>query len=248
VRAPAAGARISALGSRSGMPDGQASHGGNWRAVLAAVGAASAIGLLAAPTLREAEAGIVAGLGNWKESERDWLSAAQYYDRAAQSQPDDPEYRVHTGRMFMERARIEFSPTARREYLRLAILAFDQARRKSPLDGRYVRLLAQTQHLSAQLAPAEDRQRHLDAAERLYREAVAITPRSPSLWEEWGVFAAARGEHDQALSRLNTSISLDDHVATAFAQRAAVETQLGADAQADVDRRRARELGALSPR
>jgi len=94
----------------------------------------------------------------------------------------------------------------------------------------------------------EDWQRHLDAAERLYREAVAITPRSPSLWEEWGVFAAARGEHDQALSRLTTSISLDDHVATAFAQRAAVESQLGADAQADVDRRRALELGALTPR
>jgi hypothetical protein len=226
----------------------QESHDGFWRAMIVAGGAMFAIGLGVAPSVRESRAAIVAGLGESKAAKHDWIAAAQFYEQAAQWQPDDAEYRVEAGRMFMERARVELSPDARREYLRRALLAFDLARRKSPLDGQYVRLLALTQHLSAQLAPPQDRKAHLDEAERLYGEAVAIAPRSASLWEEWGAFAAARGEHDTARARLTRSISLNDRVATAFSERAYVESRLGADAEAAADSQRARELSAGTSR
>ena len=53
------------------------------------------------------------------------------------------------------------------------------------------------------------RQRRLDRADRYYRAALHLHPRSPAVWNEWAVLALAAGSPDEARLRLQRSLELD---------------------------------------
>jgi len=215
------------------------------RVVLSAALATAVIALCASPSLSALRVSEVpATLGLALEGAHDWEAAANYYQTAARMQPRDSEYQVDVGRMYLEKARTEFSQGPRDTDIRLARMSFEEARSRTPLNGRYVYLLASLEREASLLVEPSERQQHAAEADRFYAEAIALMPLSPSTWHDWGTFAASEGHDELARQRLTNSINLNPYIASTFTDRAAVEARLGFPVEEAADLRRSRELTA----
>ncbi len=99
------------------------------------------------------------------------------------------------------------------ELLQYSALAAARAQQLSPLKVDNTAKLGQINRIWANSLPAGKRRNEkLQHARDYYRQAVALKPGDPLLWDEWGRMYFLLRDHRKALEKYNHSLSLDDRV------------------------------------
>lgn len=141
---------------------------------------------------------------------RDYLRAIADYEQAVALAPTRVTYLLDLAVAWTDQAKAQPSPSARDESFEHARAVLTSARAKRPLDPEYVVNLARLDVAWADHATFDaQRLELLREAEKQFGEAVHLSPRRASLWNEWGRAALLRGEPDIALLRHRHALRLD---------------------------------------
>jgi len=107
----------------------------------------------------------------------------------------------------------EISRLGKFQLLEYSFLAATQAQRLNPLNVDNTAKLGQVNRIWANFLPVgEQRNEKLQRASDYYRQAVALKPGDPLLWDEWGRMYFLLGDHREAIEKYNHSLTLDDRV------------------------------------
>lgn len=155
------------------------------------------------------------GLGY--DAEGRWPTAASLFEQAAGLAPREDLYWLFAGRAHLEVAREALDEAQRDAAIQVALEHLHRAQSLSPLNADHVANLARTYRTWAELTQQSDlRAERLDQALDYYEEAVAKSPRSAQLLNEWGQTHAQRGDLAAARALYERSLALDAYFAATF--------------------------------
>lgn len=182
-----------------------------WQVAGYAVLALAAIPIIVATNLNVSRADIFNKQGTGYEGARQWDAAIVLYEQALRLQPNEDRYFLNLGRAFMEKARtLQGQPEQRDFYLQQALTVLERAQATNPRNTDHTRNLASLHRVWATMTENPDeRQRHLDLAEKYYADAVQLSPNNAALWNDWAALYLDQGQTDRALEKLEHSLALD---------------------------------------
>lgn len=208
-------------------------------AVVAGVGAAAA-GVVV--NLQLSRADCWAKLGSMYEHQGVWSSAVVAHERALHTTPWRQEYAVNLARALIGRARaVAQQDAAQRDAdAAHAIQAMEAAARANPLNPDHPSNLARLYRKWARIGEATSRTERLERADAAYRQALALWPNNPALWNEVALLYLERGQPQQMLETFAASLRLNDRFADTYVRRAQVFVAWQRFDDAVADYRRAR--------
>ena len=222
--------------------------GMRWQTMVAAVALFGAAVVAGRANQQLAGADCWAKLGDMYEHQHGWSSAIAAHERARQSAPWRQEYAVNLSRAFIGRARSVAQQDAAQcdADAARAIQVIEEAARADPLSPDHRSNLARLYRKWARMSEPANRAPRFERADAAYREALALWPDNPALWNELAVLHIERGQMDKMLEAFDHSLRLNDHFVETYVHRAQVFVALHRFDDAVADYRRARHWDPAS--
>lgn len=146
------------------------------------------------------------------EGSGQWDNAIALYTTALQRQPTQDYYLLFLGRAYLESSRSLTDPTQRELRLQEAERVLLEARAINPLNTDHSANLGRLHRAWAGMTsdPAAAEQ-HFQKSIDYYGQAIRLSPNTAYLYNEMAEVLLTHGDRAQALDKLQTSLSLDQH-------------------------------------
>jgi tetratricopeptide (TPR) repeat protein len=185
---------------------------GTWKGALAAPAALVIFCLLAFYTnMRVIQADITFKLAEGFNRSGSWPVAIQIYDQANRMAPNEDYYYLFLGRAYLEQARTLTDSTEQGKLFNQTAQDLIKAQAINPLNTDHTANLARLYSLWAFYSQDSlDRQEKANQSDQYFSRAVALSPNSVRLWNEWAYLALQLlQEPQQAQTRLERALQID---------------------------------------
>ena len=178
-----------------------------WAYPLLVVGAG---GLILVANLNPIRADILYKQGLVYANSGQWDESIAQFERALKLAPAQDFYCLFLAGAYVEKARAASDLSQRSTWLKQAERTLQRGREISPLNPDHVSKLGLLYRVWGEmLADPQERAEKLDQAIAYYRQAEALRPHDPRIFNEWGLVHFVKGEHEQAVEKYQKSLNLN---------------------------------------
>lgn len=217
---------FTAIAFLRGEPAARPSMRPGWQVALYGLLPLLALPIIVNTNLNISRADVLAKQGTNYERDGGWDAARLLYEQALQLQPQEDRYFLNLGRALMERARTAATPEERDQYFGQALGVLERARSTNPLNTDHTRNLASLHRVWAStLEDPAEQEAHLEQANGYYTEATRLSPKNASIWNDWAMLYAERGQYDQAFETFDRSLTVDSTWTETYLRRAGIQLQ-----------------------
>jgi tetratricopeptide (TPR) repeat protein/O-antigen ligase len=140
-----------------------------------------------------------------------WDESIALFQRALELAPGQDLYCLFLAGAWVEKAKAVSDVTQRSAWLEEAQRALERGREISPLNPDHVSKLGLLYRAWGEmLTDQREKTEKFDQALEYYRQAEALRPHDPNMFNEWGLVHFAKGEYDQAVDKYQRSLSLNN--------------------------------------
>lgn len=137
-------------------------------------------------------------------------AAIATYRKALQLEPKEDYYYLFLGKAYLEKIRTVNDASERQRLFKTSRQVLDEAQRLNPLNPDHAANLARLHQQWAQMTDDPDkRQEYFETALRYHQQATDLAPHAAHLYNEWALTLDQMGRYDEALEKLQKSLSLD---------------------------------------
>ena len=138
-----------------------------------------------------------------------WDGSIALFQRALKLAPDQDFYCLFLAGACVEKARAASDTAQRSAWLEEAQRTLERGREISPLNPDHVSKLGLLYRAWGEmLTDQQEKTDKFNQALEYYRQAEALRPHDPNMFNEWGLVHSAKGEYDQAIDKYQRSLSL----------------------------------------
>ncbi|MFQ5594295.1 MAG: tetratricopeptide repeat protein [Anaerolineae bacterium] len=132
------------------------------------------------------------------------------YRKALSLQPNEDYYYLFLGKAYLEKVRTINDPAERERLFEASRQVLEKARRLNPLNPDHTANLARLHQQWAQMTgDPSKREEYFETALRYHQQATDLAPNAAHLYNEWALTLDQMGQYDEALEKLQKSLSLD---------------------------------------
>lgn len=132
------------------------------------------------------------------------------FQQALKLAPDQDFYYLFLAGACVEKAKAGSDMTERSAWLEEAQRTLERGREISPLNPDFVSKLGLLYRAWGEmLTDQQEKDERFNQALEYYRQAEALRPHDPRIFNEWGLVHFAKGEYDQAVDKYQKSLSLN---------------------------------------
>jgi tetratricopeptide (TPR) repeat protein/O-antigen ligase len=140
-----------------------------------------------------------------------WNESIALFQRALELAPDQDFYYLFLAGAYVEKARAVSDTTQRSAWLEEARRLLEQGHEIAPLNPDHVSKLGLLYRTWGEmLTDEQEKTEKFDKALDYYRQAEALSPHDPKIFNEWGLVHFAKGEYEQAIDKYQRSLSLNN--------------------------------------
>lgn len=137
-------------------------------------------------------------------------AAIMTYRRAIKLEPKEDYYYLFLGKAYLEKIRTVTDPAERERLFETSRQILEDAQRLNPLNPDHAANLARLHQQWGQMTQDPDqRQKLLETALKYHQQAIQLAPHAAHLYNEWALTLDQMGRYDEALEKLQKSLSLD---------------------------------------
>jgi Flp pilus assembly protein TadD/O-antigen ligase len=141
---------------------------------------------------------------------RQWDKSIVLFRRALELAPGQDFYYLFLAGAYVEKARVASDITQRSTWLEEAQRALERGKEINPLNPDHVSKLGLLYRTWGEmLTEQQEKAERFDQALEYYRQAEALRPHDPKIFNEWGLAHFAKGEYDQAIAKYQRSLNLN---------------------------------------
>ncbi|MGA9349025.1 MAG: tetratricopeptide repeat protein [Anaerolineae bacterium] len=140
-----------------------------------------------------------------------WDESITLFQRALELAPGQDFYYLFLAGVYVEKAKTVSDMTQRSAWLEEAQRVLERGREISPLNPDHVSKLGLLYRAWGEmLTDQQEKAEKFNKALEYYRQAEALSPRDPKIFNEWGLVHFAKGEYDEAIDKYQRSLSLNN--------------------------------------
>ncbi len=138
-----------------------------------------------------------------------WDESITLFQKALKLAPDQDFYYLFLAGANVEKAKAASDTAQRSAWLEEAQRTLERGREISPFNPDHVSKLGLLYRAWGEmLTDQQEKTAKFNQALEYYRQAEALRPHDPSIFNEWGLVYFAKGEYDQAIDKYQRSLSL----------------------------------------
>ena len=173
------------------------------------------------------------------DQQRRWDVAIPIYQQAIALAPQQDQYYLYLGRAYLESSTQTADRIQRETILSVALKELEKAQTLNPLNPDHSANLGRLSYQwSRTTTDPNEAKIRIDNAATFFANALALSPNTPTLWNEAARFdLAARKDSAGALKKIERSISLDPQLTETYITLGDIWTQLASEEKDESKRR-----------
>jgi tetratricopeptide (TPR) repeat protein len=173
------------------------------------------------------------------DQQRRWDVAIPIYQQAIALAPEQDQYYLYLGRAYLESSTQTADRIQRETILSVALKELEKAQTLNPLNPDHSANLGRLSYQwSRTTTDPNEAKIRIDNAATFFANALALSPNTPTLWNEAARFdLAARKDSAGALKKIERSISLDPQLTETYITLGDIWTQLASEEKDESKRR-----------
>jgi tetratricopeptide (TPR) repeat protein len=140
-----------------------------------------------------------------------WDESIALFQRALKLAPEQDFYYLFLAGACVEKAKAASDIAQRSAWLEESRKALERGKEISPLNPDHVSKLGLLHRTWGEmLNDPQEKAEKFDQALEYYRQAEALRPHDPRIFNEWGLVHFAKGEYDQAIEKYQRALSINN--------------------------------------